>query len=115
PEFTQIDIETSFLSENEIMSITEDMIKSLFKEILNVDLGEFPRMPFSEAMEKYGSDKPDLRIPLEMVEIKDLMKDVEFKVFSGPANDPKGRVTAMNVPKGGDIARRTIDAYTKFV
>lgn len=115
PEFTQIDIETSFLSENEIMSITEDMIKSLFKELLNVDLGEFPRMPFSEAMEKYGSDKPDLRIPLEMVEIKDLMKDVEFKVFSGPANDPKGRVTAMNVPKGGDIARRTIDAYTKFV
>ncbi len=115
PEFTQIDIETSFMNEEEIMGITEDMIKKLFKETLDVDLGEFPRMPFSEAMEKYGSDKPDLRIPLELVEIKDLMKDVEFKVFSGPANDPKGRVTAMKVPKGGEIPRRTIDAYTKFV
>ncbi len=115
PEFTQIDLETSFLNEDEIMSITENMIRKVFKDLLNIEFGEFPRMPYSEAMEKYGSDKPDLRIPLEMIEIKDLMKDVEFKVFSGPANDPKGRVTAMKVPKGGEIPRRTIDAYTKFV
>lgn len=115
PEFTQIDIETSFLGEEEIMSITEGMVRGLFNDLLNVDLGDFPRMPFSEAMEKYGSDKPDLRIPLEMIEIKDLMKDVEFKVFSGPANDPKCRVTAMKVPGGGEIPRKKIDAYTKFV
>jgi len=115
PEFTQIDLETSFLDEEQIMSITENMIKGLYKDLLQVDLGEFPRMSYAEAMEKYGSDKPDLRIPLEMIEIKDLMKDVEFKVFSGPANDPKGRVTAMKVPKGGEIPRKKIDAYTKFV
>ncbi|VUD51300.1 Aspartate--tRNA(Asp/Asn) ligase [Thalassocella blandensis] len=115
PEFTQIDIETSFLGEEEIMSITEGMVRKLYQDLMGVDLGEFPRMPFSEAMEKYGSDKPDLRIPLEMIEIKDLMKDVEFKVFSGPANDPKCRVTAMKVPKGGEIPRKKIDAYTKFV
>ncbi len=115
PEFTQIDIETSFLNEDEIMAITENMIRELFKSLLDVDLGEFPRMPFAEAMEKYGSDKPDLRIPLEMVEIKDLMSEVEFKVFSGPAKDPNGRVTAMRVPGGGEIPRRQIDAYTKFV
>lgn len=115
PEFTQIDIETSFLSEEEIMSITEDMIRLIFKDMKGIELGDFPRMPYSEAMEKYGSDKPDLRIPLELVEIKDLMADVEFKVFSGPAKDPKGRVTAMKVPKGGEIPRKKIDAYTKFV
>lgn len=115
PEFTQIDIETSFLDEEGIMSITEAMIRKVFLDLKGVDLGEFPRMPFSEAMERFGSDKPDLRIPLEMVEIKDLMKDVEFKVFSGPANDPKGRVTAMKVPGGGEIPRKKIDAYTKFV
>ena len=115
PEFTQIDIETSFMDEDGIMAITENMIRELFKSMLDVDLGEFPRMPFAEAMEKYGSDKPDLRIPLEMVEIKDLMSEVEFKVFSGPAKDPNGRVTAMRVPGGGEIARRQIDAYTKFV
>ncbi len=115
PEFTQIDIETAFLDEDAIMSITEDMIRRIFSELKGVDLGEFPRMPYSEAMEKYGSDKPDLRIPLELVEIKDLMKDVEFKVFAGPANDAKGRVTAMRVPKGGEIPRKKIDAYTKFV
>ncbi len=115
PEFTQIDIETSFLDEESIMSITEDMVRKLFTDIKGVDLGEFPSMPFSEAMEKYGSDKPDLRIPLEMIEIKDLVKDVEFKVFSGPANDPKCRVTAMKVPKGGEIPRKKIDGYTKFV
>lgn len=115
PEFTQIDIETSFMSEEEIMSVTEGMIRKIFKDVKGIELGEFPRMPFSEAMEKYGSDKPDLRIPLELIEIKDLMKDVDFKVFAGPANDPKGRVTAMKVPKGGEIPRKKIDAYTKFV
>jgi aspartyl-tRNA synthetase len=115
PEFTQIDIETSFLDEEAIMSITEGMIREVFKEVRDLDLPEFPRMPFSEAMEKYGSDKPDLRIPLELVEIKDLVKDVDFKVFSGPANDPKCRVTAMKVEKGGEIPRKKIDAYTKFV
>ncbi|MFL0804765.1 MAG: aspartate--tRNA ligase [Agarilytica sp.] len=115
PEFTQIDLETSFLDEEQIMSITEDMIRLIFKEMNGVELGEFPRMPYSEAIEKYGSDKPDLRIPLELVEIKDLMADVEFKVFSGPAKDPKGRVTAMRVPNGGAIPRKKIDAYTKYV
>ena len=115
PEFTQIDLETSFMSEDDIMSVTEGMIRKIFKDVKDIDLGDFPRMPFSEAMEKYGSDKPDLRIPLELVEIKDLMMDVDFKVFAGPANDPKGRVTAMKVPKGGEIPRKKIDAYTKFV
>lgn len=115
PEFTQIDIETSFMDEEQIMSVTEGMISKLFRELKGVELGEFPRMPYSEAMEKYGSDKPDMRIPLEMVEIKDLMASVDFKVFSGPANDPKGRVTAMKVPGGGEIPRKKIDAYTKFV
>ncbi len=116
PEFTQIDIETSFMSEEDIMGVTEDMARTLFKDLLNVDLGAFPRMPFSEAMEKYGSDKPDLRIPLELVEVKDLMAAVDFKVFSGPAKDPKGRVTAMNVPGGSEkLTRKQIDDYTKFV
>ena len=115
PEFTQIDLETSFMSEDDIMSITEGMIRSIFKNQLGVEFGEFPRMPYSEAMERFGSDKPDLRIPLEMVEIKDLAKDSEFKVFTGAANDPKGRVAAMRVPKGGEIPRKKIDAYTKFV
>ncbi|MFT7558883.1 MAG: aspartyl-tRNA synthetase [Flavobacteriales bacterium] len=115
PEFTQIDIETSFMNEEQIMSITEVMIREIFESSIDVSLGDFPRMPYSVAMEKYGSDKPDLRIPLEMIEIKDLVKDVDFKVFSGPANDPNSRVTAMKVPKGGAIARKKIDAYTKFV
>lgn len=115
PEFTQIDIETSFMSEEQIMAITEDMIRLIFKEMQGVELGEFPRMPYSEAMDRYGSDKPDLRIPLELVEIKDLMQEVEFKVFAGPAKDPNGRVTAMRVPKGCSISRKKIDAYTKFV
>ncbi|WOX06570.1 aspartate--tRNA ligase [Microbulbifer pacificus] len=116
PEFTQIDIETSFLDENAIMSITEGMIRKLFKELKGVELGEFPRMPFSEAIAKFGSDKPDLRIPLELVDIKDLMTEVDFKVFSAPANDPKGRVTALKVPGGNDkLTRKQIDDYTKFV
>lgn len=116
PEFTQIDIETSFMSETEIMAVTETMVRDLFKAMLDVDLGAFPTMPFSEAMEKYGSDKPDLRIPLQLVEVKDLMQEVEFKVFSAPAKDPKGRVTALKVPNGGELlSRKQIDDYTKYV
>ncbi|HMW47029.1 MAG TPA: aspartate--tRNA ligase, partial [Cellvibrionaceae bacterium] len=116
PEFTQIDIETSFMNEEQIMAVTEGMIRDLFANLIQVDLGVFPRMPFSEAMEKYGSDKPDLRIPLQLVEIKDLMDEVEFKVFAGPAKDPKGRVTALNVPGAGEkLSRKQIDDYTKFV
>ncbi|WP_444940017.1 aspartate--tRNA ligase [Microbulbifer sp. ZKSA004] len=116
PEFTQIDIETSFLDEEEIMSITENMVRKLFKELKGVDLGEFPRMTHYQAMLRYGSDKPDLRIPLEMVEIKDLMTEVDFKVFSGPANDPKGRVAAIKVPGGcKKLTRKQLDDYGKFV
>lgn len=115
PEFTQIDIETSFMNDEQIMAITEGMIEKLFSEMLNVDLGEFPRMPYAEAMQKYGSDKPDLRIPLELVEIKDLLQDIDFKVFAGPANDPKCRVTALKVTGGATISRKQIDEYTKFV
>ncbi|GAA6167638.1 aspartate--tRNA ligase [Sessilibacter corallicola] len=115
PEFTQIDIETSFLNDEEIMGLTEEMIKNLFKEVKGVDLGEFPRMPYAEAMEKYGSDKPDLRIPLELVDIKEYLKDVDFKVFAGPANDPACRVTALKVDGGAVLSRKQIDDYTKFV
>ncbi len=116
PEFTQIDIETSFMSEEQIMSVTEDMITQLFSNLMSVELGKFPRMPYSEAMHRFGSDKPDLRIPLELVEVKDLMAKVDFKVFSGPANDPNGRVAGLKVPGGNDkLTRKQIDAYTKFV
>lgn len=116
PEFTQIDLETSFMDEEGIMSITEGMIKGLFKDLLGVELGDFPRMDYATAIAKYGSDKPDMRIPLELVDIKDLMTEVEFKVFSGPAQDPKGRVTALKVPGGNDaLTRKQIDDYTKFV
>lgn len=116
PEFTQIDIETSFMDEEQIMGVTESMIRSLFQTMMGVELGEFPRMPFSEAIERYGSDKPDLRIPLQLVEVKDLMAAVDFKVFSAPANDPKGRVTALKVPGGAEaLTRKQIDEYTKFV
>jgi aspartyl-tRNA synthetase len=115
PEFTQIDIETSFLGEEDIMGLTETMIRKLFKEVLDVDFEDFPRMPFSEAMEKYGSDKPDLRIPLELVSVNDLMSGVEFKVFSGPAKDEQGRVAALKVPGGNSLTRKQIDDYTKYV
>lgn len=98
PEFTQIDLETSFLDEQEIMGLAEGMVRKLFKELLDIDLGEFPIMPYSEAMQRFGSDKPDLRIPLELVDINDLVADVDFKVFAGPAKDPKGRVAALKVP-----------------
>ncbi|AJD47674.1 aspartyl-tRNA synthetase [Isoalcanivorax pacificus W11-5] len=115
PEFTQIDLEASFVDENDIMAITESMVRDVFAELLNVTLPEFPRMPFSEAMRRFGSDKPDLRIPLELVDIGDLLANVDFKVFSGPANDPAGRVAALRVPGGCEISRKEIDDYTKFV
>ncbi len=116
PEFTQLDIETSFLSEEEIQQPMEEMIRGMFKELLNVELpNPFPRMPYAEAMARYGSDKPDLRISLELVDVADLLKDVEFKVFSAPANDPHGRVTALCVPGGADISRKEIDDYTNYV
>ncbi|MET3998940.1 aspartate--tRNA ligase [Marinobacterium sp. MBR-109] len=115
PEFTQIDIETSFMDEEGVMGLTEAMIRELFNELLGVDLGEFPRMPYSEAMHRYGSDKPDLRIPLELVDVADLLQDIEFKVFAGPAKDPKGRVAALKVPGGAELTRKIIDEYTSFV
>ncbi|MDH1054613.1 aspartate--tRNA ligase [Aquipseudomonas alcaligenes] len=115
PEFTQIDIETSFLDESDIMGITETMIRNLFKEVLDVEFGELPHMTLAEAMRRFGSDKPDLRIPLELVDVADQLKDVEFKVFSGPANDPKGRVAALRVPGAASMPRSQIDDYTKFV
>jgi aspartyl-tRNA synthetase len=116
PEFTQIDIETSFMSATDIMAVTEAMVRHIFKDNLGVEFGELPRMPYSEAIEKYGSDKPDLRIPLQLVEIKDLMQEVDFKVFSGPAKDPKGRVTALKVPGAAEaLSRKQIDDYTQFV
>ena len=115
PEFTQIDIEASFVDEEDIMSITENMIRGIFSEHLGVEFSSFPRMTYADAMHKYGSDKPDLRIPLELVEIKDLLKDIEFKVFAGPANDPSCRVTALKVEGGAEISRKQIDDYTKFV
>lgn len=116
PEFTQIDIETSFMSSDQVMEVTEKMIRELFLKLLNVDLGEFPRMPYSEAMTRFGSDKPDLRNPLEIVDVADILKDVEFKVFSGPANDPKGRVSVICVPDGASkFSRKNIDDLTKFV
>jgi len=115
PEFTQLDIETSFMEEEDIMQEMEGMTRNLFKKAIDVDLPEFPRMTYAEAMRRYGSDKPDLRIPLELVDIADLMDDVEFKVFAGPAKDPRGRVAALHVPQGSDISRKAIDEYTKFV
>ncbi|WP_336366732.1 aspartate--tRNA ligase [Marinobacter sp. C2H3] len=115
PEFTQVDIEASFVDEEDLMSWNEQMIRSLFKDVLEVDLPEFPRMPYSEAMRRYGSDKPDLRIPLELVDVNDLVEAVDFKVFSGPAKDPKGRVAALRVPGGAELTRKQIDDYTKYV
>ncbi len=116
PEFTQLDIETSFMDENGVMEITENMIRELFAHVLEVALpNPFPRMPYSEAMNRYGSDKPDLRIDMELVDIGDLMADVEFKVFSDPAKDPKGRLVVLRVPKGAELSRKDIDGYTDFV
>ena len=115
PEFTQVDIETSFLNEEEIMAINEGLIKHLFKTMLDVDFEAFPRMTYAEAMRDYASDKPDLRIPLKLQDVADLMKDVDFKVFAGPAQDPKGRVAALRIPNGASLSRKQIDEYTKFV
>lgn len=115
PEFTQIDIETSFLAEEDIMDITERMVQGLFAEHLQVELPAFPHMTWHEAMERFGSDKPDLRIALELVSIDDLMRQVDFKVFRGPADDPNGRVAALVVPGGGKISRKEIDDYTRYV
>ncbi len=115
PEFTQIDIETSFLTEQDIRELFQNMISHVFKQTLQVDLGEFPVMPYAEAMHRFGSDKPDLRVKLEFTELTDVMKDVDFKVFSTPATTPGGRVVALRVPAGGDISRGEIDQYTEFV
>lgn len=116
PEFTQVDIETSFLNEQDIQDIMEEMIRGLFATLLNVALPEpFPRMTYAEAMSRYGSDKPDLRIPLELVEVGDLLRDVDFNVFAEPANHPHGRVAALCIPNGSDISRKEIDDYTKFI
>ncbi|MDA0688220.1 MAG: aspartate--tRNA ligase [Proteobacteria bacterium] len=115
PEFTQIDVETSFMDEEGIMSVMEALIRHVFQTHMNVDLGEFPRLTYAEAMRRYGSDKPDLRIDLELMDIAELMQDVEFKVFSGPAKDPESRVVALRVPGGVALSRKQIDEYTNFV
>jgi len=116
PEFTQIDIEASFVEEEELMAMMEDMIRKLFANVLEQQLpNPFPRMTYAEAMARFGSDKPDLRIPLELVEVSDLMKEVDFKVFSGPANDENGRVVALRIPGGVSLSRKNIDEYTKYV
>ena len=116
PEFTQLDIETSFMHEDDIMSLTETMVRNLFREVLDVVLPDpFPRISYAESMQRFGTDRPDLRIPLELVDLGDVMKAVEFKVFSGPANDPDGRIAALRVPGGSKISRKDIDEYTKYV
>ncbi|NLC21697.1 MAG: aspartate--tRNA ligase [Halomonadaceae bacterium] len=115
PEFTQIDIEASFVEEEDIMGITESMIRGLFQDVLDVELPEFPRMTWADAMHRYGSDKPDLRIPLMLVDVDDLMQQVDFKVFSGPASAADGRVAALKVAGGASMSRKVIDDYTKFV
>jgi aspartyl-tRNA synthetase len=115
PEFTQIDIETSFLTEEEIRGMFEGMIRTVFRSTIGVDLPGYPVMTYADAMHRYGSDKPDLRVKLEFTELTDVMKDVDFKVFSGPANAKDGRVVALRVPGGGEMSRGEIDAYTEFV
>ncbi|WP_373190784.1 aspartate--tRNA ligase [Halomonas sp.] len=115
PEFTQIDLEASFVSEDDIMAISESMVRQLFREVLDVELPVFPRMAWDEAMNRYGSDKPDLRIPLMLTDVDDLMEKVDFKVFSAPANAEDGRVAALKVPNGAVLSRKEIDDYTKFV
>ena len=116
PEFTQIDCEVSFLNEEEIREIFEAMLRHIFKDVLSVDLvAQFPTMPWAEAMQRFGSDKPDLRVKLEFTELTDVMKDVDFKVFSGPANMDNGRVVALRVPGGATLSRKEIDEYTQYV
>jgi aspartyl-tRNA synthetase len=115
PEFTQIDIETSFMTAAEVRVVSEDLIREMWKSLLNVDLGTFPVMQFSEAIRRFGSDKPDLRNPLELIDVADLVKDVDFKVFAGPANDPKGRVAVICAPGGASLTRKQIDGYADYV
>ncbi|MFT4714099.1 MAG: aspartyl-tRNA synthetase [Candidatus Azotimanducaceae bacterium] len=115
PEFTQVDIETTFLGEQDIMDLVETMFRKMFQKTIDVELPEFPVMTYADAMQKYGSDRPDLRFGLELADVADLLKDVEFKVFSGPANDPKSRVAALRLPNGDQLTRKMIDGYTKFV
>jgi aspartyl-tRNA synthetase len=116
PEFTQLDVETSFMNEEEITSLMEEMVRGLFKEVGSIDLPKkFPTITYGDAISLYGVDRPDLRIPLKLVDVNEIMKDVEFKVFSGPANSEKGRVAALKVPGGATISRKQIDDYTKFV
>jgi len=116
PEFTQLDIETSFLDQKDIQALMEGQVRHLFKQVLNVDLPDpLPTMTYAEAMRRYGSDKPDLRVPLELVDVADLVKGCDFKVFAGPAADPRGRVTALCVPQGGKLSRKEIDDYTAYV
>jgi aspartyl-tRNA synthetase len=117
PEFTQLDVETSFLARDEIMDLMEGLVRELFAKVLGADLPDpFPRMTFAEAMRRYASDKPDLRIPLELVDVADLVRDSEFKVFSAPASDPDGRVAALRVPGAAEkLSRKQIDDYTAFV
>lgn len=116
PEFTQLDIEMSFIDENQIMSMTEDLVRTLFSEAMDVSLpAEFPRMSWDESMRRFGNDRPDLRIPLELVDVADLMDGVEFKVFAGPAADPDGRVAALKLSGGADLSRKDIDGYTDYV
>lgn len=115
PEFTQIDIEASFISQQEVMDLTESMLKGLFSKLLDVQFDTFPVLTWDDAMRDYGSDRPDLRNPLKLVDIADLLQDVEFKVFNGPANDPDGRVVALKAPGGAGLSRKVIDGYTEFV
>jgi aspartyl-tRNA synthetase len=116
PEFTQLDIETSFMGEEEILALIEELVRDVFKSVLGVDLpNPFPRLAYAEAMRRYGSDKPDLRNPLELVEVADLFRGVEFKVFAGPASDPKSRIAALKLPQGGELTRKEIDDYTALV
>jgi len=116
PEFTQLDIETSFLSQGEILALMEGLVRHIFREVLGAELPEpFPRMSYAEALRRYGSDKPDLRNPLELTDIADLVRDCDFKVFAGPAKDPHGRVTALRVPGGASMPRSQIDAYTDYI
>ena len=115
-EFTQLDIEMAFVDQEDVLNMAEPMIRDAYKKVLDVDLpNPFPRMTYAEAMKRFGSDKPDMRIDLELVDVNDAVKNVEFKVFSGPANDPKGRVTILKVPKGGSMSRKQIDDYAPFV
>src|SRR5579863_3872494 len=116
PEFTQLDIETSFLDQAQIQELMEGLVRHLFKQVLKVELpNPMPRMSYAEAMRRYGSDKPDLRVPLELVDVADLVRGCDFKVFAGPAADPRGRVTALRVPQGGRLSRKEIDDYTAYV